>query len=337
MIRQLENYIEKLTVLVIEDNQGDFILIEDYLLEKFKQINIIHKTNYESSIKYLKSREKEVAVILLDLHLPDMQGVNLIKKLSDHNFHIPTIVLTGYSDLKLAKQSLQIGAYDYLIKDEINPIVLHKTIVFALKRSEFIHQIEAEKDNYENLFNFSPQPTWLLEAQSLKVLNANIAAQTTYGISIDDFLNMSFTQLHTVEEKQRIKNKFLSKERDVNDEHFTHLLSDGTEIKVDVYFQEIKTHSGNRLIVQSNDVSETLKRIDTIEFQNATLKEIAWTQSHVVRAPLSRILGIINLIEEEPENFDELSFWLKQLKNSTNEMDEIVKKIVDETNRFDHK
>jgi hypothetical protein len=83
--------------------------------------------------------------------------------------------------------------------------------------------------------------------------------------------------------------------------------------------------------VQSNDISETLKHINTIEVQNAKLKNIAWTQSHVVRAPLSRILGIIDLIEGETENFSEMLFWLKQLRISTNEMDGIVKRIVKET------
>jgi hypothetical protein len=58
------------------------------------------------------------------------------------------------------------------------------------------------------------------------------------------------------------------------------------------------------------------------------LKNIAWTQSHVVRAPLSRILGIIDLIEGETENFSEMLFWLKQLRISTNEMDGIVKKLL---------
>jgi hypothetical protein len=43
------------------------------------------------------------------------------------------------------------------------------------------------------------------------------------------------------------------------------------------------------------------------------LKNIAWTQSHVVRAPLSRILGIIDLIEGETENFSEMLFWLKAI------------------------
>ena len=129
MTEQLENYLEKLTVLVIEDNQGDFVLIEDYLLEKFKQINIVHQTNYQDSITYLKEAKEPVSAILLDLHLPDKRGIGLIESLLSYNFGIPIIVLTGYSDLKLTKKSLQIGIYDYLIKDEITPVILHKTIV----------------------------------------------------------------------------------------------------------------------------------------------------------------------------------------------------------------
>jgi hypothetical protein len=80
--------------------------------------------------------------------------------------------------------------------------------------------------------------------------------------------------------------------------HFTHFLSDGKK-KSRNLFKEIKSNSNSGLIVQSNDISETLKHINTIEVQNAKLKNIAWTQSHVVRAPLSRILGIIDLIEGE--------------------------------------
>jgi light-regulated signal transduction histidine kinase (bacteriophytochrome) len=78
-----------------------------------------------------------------------------------------------------------------------------------------------------------------------------------------------------------------------------------------------------------------LKRINTIEVQNEKLKNIAWTQSHIVRAPLSRILGIINLIEQQADDLKEISFWIKQLRTSTNEMDEIVRKINDETNHLE--
>ena len=333
-MKRIQDFSEKLSVLIIEDNEGDFVLIEDYLIEKFKLISIKHCSDYASGIDYLSKAEEKISVILLDLNLPDLNGLELINSILAYNFQVPIIILTGYSDLSMAKSSLKSGIYDYLVKDEINPTILHKTIIYALNRSSFINQIEEEKHNYENLFNFNPQPTWLLDAESLEILNANIAAQKIYGISLNDFLKMTFTQFHPKEERDLVKQKLSSKE-EFTKNHFTHFLSDGKEIKVDIYFREIKSISKSRIIVQSNDISETLKHISTIEIQNAKLRNIAWTQSHGVRAPLSRILGIINLLEEQPDSFDEILFWLKQLRTSTNEMDDIVKKIVDETNRFE--
>jgi hypothetical protein len=77
--------------------------------------------------------------------------------------------------------------------------------------------------------------------------------------------------------------------------------------------------------VQSNDISETLKHINTIEVQ--MLKEYCM-DTISCGALLSRILGIIDLIEGETENFSEMLFWLKAITVSTNEMDGIVKKLL---------
>lgn len=330
-MKRFQDTSQQLSVLVIEDKLGDFVLIEDYLLEKFKLIDIVHLTDYADSIVYLQKFKEKVSVILLDLHLPDLKGMELINGILAYNFRIPIIILTGYTDLAMAKKSLQSGVSDYLIKDEINPVILHKTIIFARNRNNYINQIELEKLNYENLFNFSPQPTWVLDSTSLKILNANIAAQKKYGYSWDEFLNMSFSQLHPKGEKQLIQQMLTTNEVEFSKNYFTHLLRDGLGIKVDIHFRKIKNISNGGLIVQSNDISDTLKHIETIEIQNAKLMEIAWTQSHEVRAPIARILGIMNLMEDNMDNLDELLFWVKQLRISTTEVDDIVRKIVSKT------
>ena len=334
-MKSVKEYVEYLTVLVIEDNPGDFVLVEDYLEEKFEKVDIIHFTDFKNSLDYLNKFKDEVSIILLDLNLPDLQGIELINSILANDFGIPIIILTGYSDLDMVQKSLQIGIYDYLVKDEINAFILHKTIIFALNRSGFINLIEDEKLNYENLFNFNPQPTWLLDAESLKILNANNAAQKKYGFSLVDFQKMLFTQLHPKEEEEFIRHQLISNEDEYNRNHFTHFLSTGEKISVNIYFREIKRISNNAIILQSNDITETLKHINTIEIQNEKLKNIAWTQSHVVRAPLARVLGIINLLEANTDNYDEMVLWLKQLRISANEMDEIVKKIVTETRKIE--
>ena len=336
-MKRVEDLTEKLTVVIIEDNQGDFVLIEDYLIEKFKSIEIVHFSDFASATVYFQNPESDVSLILLDLHLPDIGGDELIQKVSEFTDNVPIVILTGYSDLSLAKESLQSDVYDYLIKDEVNPTVLHKTILYALHRSNYINQIREEKLNYENLFHFNPQPTWLLDARSLRILNANKAAQKKYGYTLEAFLEMAFDELHPEAENKPLKECLISERSNTDEKTFTHFLNDGKEIKVDLHCREINRNGRSSYIVQINDVSKTMEHISTIEVQNSKLKNIAWTQSHLVRAPLSRILGVINMLEDRPESLDEVWFWLKQLKVSTEEMDGIVKKIVSETNRFDNK
>lgn len=335
MDTQKQDIPDRLSVLVIEDNQGDFVLIEDYLRESFDYIEIMHCIDYASSVRYLQKSEDKISVLLLDLHLPDKAGVELISNILAHNTKVPVIVLTGHSDLEMAKSSLQIGVYDYLVKDEINPTVLQKTIVYALNRSSFINQIEDEKRKYENLFNLHPQPTWLLDTQSLQIVQANVAAQSAYGYSLDEFLQMSFTQLHPEHEKELIEKSFTSRDTQVSSNHFSHILRNGNVITVDVYFRKIDGVAKSGFIVQVNDMSEVVQHISTIELRNAQLRSIAWTQSHIVRAPLSRILGIINLIELKADNFEELSFFLQQLRESSIELNAIIEGIVAKSNHME--
>jgi PAS domain S-box-containing protein len=323
------------SIVVIEDNKGDFVLIENYLLEKFKDVEVKNFTKLSDSLDYLQDEEHKTSLVLLDLHLPDAAGSDLINQVVGLNLKMPIVILTGFADVRLAEKSLQMGIYDYLVKDEINPTILHKTVVYALNRSSFISQLEAEKRNNENLFHFSPQPTWLLDSATLQIVNANNAAQQNYGFFLEDFLNMNFTQLHPEEEEILITQKLTSEKGALNKSQFIHYLSSGNEIKVEINFEPIQVGSDSRLIVQANDVTSRLHHLETIENQSIKLKEIAWTQSHVVRASITRMLGIIDMVEEQPDNLEKRDYWVKQLRNSTNNIDDLVKKVIEQINRFE--
>ncbi|MFK5073451.1 hypothetical protein ACI4BE_28395, partial [Klebsiella pneumoniae] len=65
--------------------------------------------------------------------------------------HVPIIVLTGYADLSLAKDSLKLGVDDFLIKDEVTPSILHKSIEFAFSRSQYVNYIEAQNEKLRNI------------------------------------------------------------------------------------------------------------------------------------------------------------------------------------------
>lgn len=100
----------------------------------------------------------------------------------------------------------------------------------------------------------------------------------------------------------------------------------------------IRDEKGNpiRMVGAMNDITERknfeISRnnyVRQIETQNEKLKNIAWTQSHVVRAPLARMLSVINAIEDSKDDRDDTLMWLQHLRDSAKELDEIIKDMVE--------
>lgn len=324
---------QPLSVLIIEDNLGDFILMEDYLLEKFGVTKIHHKETAAAALDFIASGAA-IDIILLDLVLPDGKGEALVKRIYEQAGHIPMVILTGYADIELARKILSYGVSDFLIKDETNAEVIYKAVVYTLERENYIYGINKIKKVYENLFNFSPQPMWIYAPETLQFLDVNQAAIQKYGYTREEFKQMTIKDIRP---KDQIKNLEESMARHHGGEVdnyagiFTHLLKSGDTVTAEVYSSNIEYEGKTVRLVLANDVTEKQAHINTIETQNNKLKEIAWTQSHVVRAPLSRLLGVINLLEIEKDNPADLPFLLEQIKQSGHELDAIVKAIVSET------
>jgi two-component system sensor histidine kinase/response regulator len=77
------------------------------------------------------------------------------------------------------------------------------------------------------------------------------------------------------------------------------------------------------------------KSADALEEQNKKLREISWMQSHIIRAPLAKIIGLIPLINDVKENNAERKKMLDYLLLSANELDEVIGNITDKTEVVD--
>ena len=90
-----------------------------------------------------------------------------------------------------------------------------------------------------------------------------------------------------------------------------------------------------RALAAMIDLTEAQERLRKIESQNELLKEIAWTQSHVVRAPLANLQGFIKLLKDEINDGKTDLKLLDYIIDSTEKLDEIIKEIVKKTNEID--
>jgi len=120
-------------VLLVEDNPGDARLLREMFNESgARDAELKHVTCMQNAEEYLA--EHAVDIILLDLGLPDVQGMEAVRRAHMAAPCIPLVVLTGMDDGSLAAQALQEGAQDYLIKGQIESRGLLRAIRYAMER-----------------------------------------------------------------------------------------------------------------------------------------------------------------------------------------------------------
>jgi diguanylate cyclase (GGDEF)-like protein len=121
------------SILLVEDNPGDVRLVEELLRAAWVVAGSI---NHVSSVEDAIGRvAKDVpACILLDLSLPDAQGIGTLQRVRDAHPSVPIVVLTGTDDEAQAVQAVQEGAQDYLIKGQVDGHLLGRAIRYAIER-----------------------------------------------------------------------------------------------------------------------------------------------------------------------------------------------------------
>ena len=329
----------KYTILIIEDNPGDLVLIKEHLVDQIANPNIYTAFNFHDAELMLLSKEIRFDIIFLDLSLPDKNGVNLINKIVSLSSKTPIVVLTGYSDIQFSIKSLHLGISDYLLKDEITSLALYKSILYNIERTKYITQLEQSEKRYIDLFHLSPQPMWIYDIETLYFLDVNKAAIEHYGFSYEEFLAMSIQDIRPKEEldslMEIVNATRLDKERKYNG-FFKHQKKSGKVITVEITSNLI-AHNGKTVrIILANDITERLKYIEAIVDQNKKLKEIAWVQSHVVRAPLARMMGLIKVLQNNKlQVSNDTDFLFDELLKSADELDIIIREISNKASKID--
>lgn len=327
-------------ILIVEDNLGDFMLVEEYLDETILSPTIIRCENFKQAKEVLFKESGELDVVLLDLSLPDKSGETLINEVIEISEGLPIIVLTGYTDANFAIKSLSMGISDYLLKDDLTPTTLYKSIVYNIERNKNVVKLLESEQKYADLFHLSPQPMWVYDADTLRFLNVNKAAFNHYGFSYEEFMNMSIAEIRP---KEDIPNMLESIEKMKSDKSgvfrgiLNHKKKDGSVIRVEIISNPLSFDEKNTWLVLANDITSKLKYLEAIETQNEKLRDIAWIQSHMVRAPLARLLGLVEILKNENLSKEELIDFLNHVKDSASELDDVVRDIVEKAQKIDIK
>lgn len=333
----------KFKILLLEDSPEDVDLIERELKRggiDFTSVVVRKKDEYEKALYTF-----DPDVILSDHSLPQfnsIEAMELWKKFQkEKNAAIPFILVTGSVSEEFAVQSIKAGAVDYILKDRLRR--LPSSIVSAVEKAE----IENERANY--LAAVMSQSALMKEAEHLAHFGSWQVNLLTgkHQWSDEAFRIFGFTP----GEVEPNYEKFLQHVHPDDRGEFKKRVQEAID-HLDYQECEFRIVGGDqktrilqtRILVKRDadrrayeavgftlDVTEQKAQTRVLETQNRKLMEIAWVQSHEVRAPLARLMGLAQLLKTYPQEKVDINLTLAHLLESADALDGIIRKIVRKT------
>ena len=135
-------------ILLFEDNPGDAGLIEEMVNDS---------ANYSYELKIAETMEEGMDLlkvdsynlILLDLGLPDSDGINTFLNVQRENSAVPIIILTGLNNDNIGVEAVKMGAQDYLTKGSVDAELLERSIKYSIERKKVQIELQNYRDNLE--------------------------------------------------------------------------------------------------------------------------------------------------------------------------------------------
>lgn len=289
-----------ISILLVDDNPADLFYIKDIIIDDTDLSTTLFEAQNLKSAKEIITNN-EIDIVILDLFLPDSQGIDTFHEINSLKPDQNIIVLSGLKDEKIALETVRSGAQDFILKGEYNGSLLEKTITYSIERKRNQELLTASNQKYIELFQNSPLPLLIVEPNSRYIVQSNIAASELFGYTPSEF------------EEFKIDRLVYKDSRTENVHYFRGEKKNGEQILVRVNKQKTYLDKSNFDLIQLEDVTEQIKfeqnRMNMVNSIQDSERENFAMELH---DGLAQELVLINL-------------YMEQIRDKCDDLPEIVK------------
>ncbi|QHG14554.1 hybrid sensor histidine kinase/response regulator [Nostoc sp. ATCC 53789] len=166
-------------ILLIEDNLAYARLLQEFLAQaQSQEFTLVHVKRLGEAFQELSQCNYDV--ILLDLTLPDSQGLSSLPPLICQAPSIPIVVLTNTNDEELAIEAVRQGAQDYLVKRQVNVDVLVRSLRYAIERKQVLESLRTVNETLQN--RVEERTAELVKANELNQFKSEFVSMLSHDI-----------------------------------------------------------------------------------------------------------------------------------------------------------
>jgi len=255
---------KQIRALLIEDNLADARLIREMLAESSgAAFNLECVDRLSSGLERLV--QGGIDLILLDLSLPDSQGLDTFIKLFAQAPSVPIIVLTGLEDEALAIRAVRESAQDYLVKGQVDSNLLVRAMHYAIERKRAGEALRESEVKIKRILESSPDAITVTDLNG-KIVECNRATLDVHGFSTKEEVigKKAIDFIAPKDHKRAAENiEKTLKQGSVKNVEYTLLTKDGREFWGELSASVIQDSSGKptSFVAITKDITER-KRMD---------------------------------------------------------------------------
>jgi len=315
-------------LLLVEDDAGDQRLIRSALQELSPEMKFTLKV-CESLAEALESLANgSFGLVLLDLGLPDSQGLDGVDRICRACPQVPVIVLTGLADERMGLDAIREGASDYLIKGKTDRDLLHRAICYSLERKR---AAEEWKDTFDSISDMVS-----IHDKDYKITAVNKAFADTFNMKPEEIIGKTcYEFIHKTKAPPSFcpHKHVLETGKPYCVEAFEPCLGIHAEVSASPVFDETDVPVASVHIMK--DVTERKLAEDEVrqakkqaEAMNEAKSQFLANMSHEIRTPMNAIIGFSEILASEALS-DEQASYVSTVRDSAKHLLDLINDILD--------
>lgn len=334
-------------VLLIEDDPADARLIQESLADARDVVFEVERAErLSTAIEFLGQPASAIDVILLDLTLPDSQGMETFKAVDAVGASTPIVVLTGLDDAQQAVQAMRHGAQDYLVKGQVDSDLLARSLQYSIERKRLGVSLRKSEERYRDLFENANDMIQCVTPEG-RFEYVNRAWRRTLGFSEEEVAKLSifdiihpdcrvacqetFERVFNGEEVGHVETVFVARDgRSVDIEgNASCRFDDGKPMATRGIFRDVtvRKHAEREIRKLNADLEQRVdERTRQLASTNRELESFSYSVCHDLRAPLRSIDGFSQaVLDHYDDKLDEQGkHFLSRIRVGVQHMGQLI-------------